>query len=153
MDWTTGRSRFDPRQGQKDFSSNLCVQTGSGAHPTSCPMGTGGPFPEVKSGQGVTLITHPIYCRGQEWVGVTRRLPLRLHRCIVGLLYLFYPRKRTIAYLTLNQNEASLHLERKTVERNIVITPAMKPSIKWSNWITKFSPFFNSAVDATIHRK
>jgi hypothetical protein len=29
---------------QKDFSSNLCVQTGSGAHPASCPVGTGGPF-------------------------------------------------------------------------------------------------------------
>jgi hypothetical protein len=26
----------------KDFSSNLCVQTGSGAHPASCTMGTGG---------------------------------------------------------------------------------------------------------------
>jgi hypothetical protein len=25
----------------KDFSSNLCVQTGSGAHPASCTMGTG----------------------------------------------------------------------------------------------------------------
>jgi hypothetical protein len=43
--WTTGRSRFDPRQRQKDFSSNLCVQTGSGAHPASCTIGTGGPFP------------------------------------------------------------------------------------------------------------
>jgi hypothetical protein len=28
----------------KDFSSNLSVQTGSGALPASCPMGTGGPF-------------------------------------------------------------------------------------------------------------
>jgi hypothetical protein len=28
--------------GEKDFSSNLCVQTGSGAHPASCTMGTGG---------------------------------------------------------------------------------------------------------------
>jgi hypothetical protein len=28
----------------KDFSSNLCVQTGSGAHPASCTMGTGGHF-------------------------------------------------------------------------------------------------------------
>jgi hypothetical protein len=27
--------------GAKDFSSNLCVQTGSGAHPASCTMGTG----------------------------------------------------------------------------------------------------------------
>jgi hypothetical protein len=26
----------------KEFSSNLCVQTGSGAHPASCTMGTGG---------------------------------------------------------------------------------------------------------------
>jgi hypothetical protein len=29
----------------RDFSSSLCVQTGSGAHPASCPVGTGGPFP------------------------------------------------------------------------------------------------------------
>jgi hypothetical protein len=38
--------------GAKDFSSNLCVQTGSGAHPASCPMGTGGPFPGVKARPG-----------------------------------------------------------------------------------------------------
>jgi hypothetical protein len=34
--------------GAKDFSSNLCVQTDSEAHPASCTMGTGGPFPGVK---------------------------------------------------------------------------------------------------------
>jgi hypothetical protein len=28
--------------GAKDFSSSLCVQTGSEAHPASCTMGTGG---------------------------------------------------------------------------------------------------------------
>jgi hypothetical protein len=28
----------------KDLSSSLCVQTGSGAHPLSCTLGTGGPF-------------------------------------------------------------------------------------------------------------
>jgi hypothetical protein len=38
--------------GAKDFPSNLCVQTGSGAHPASCPMGTGGPFPEGKARPG-----------------------------------------------------------------------------------------------------
>jgi hypothetical protein len=43
-DWTTGRSRFDPRQRQKDSSSSFCVQTGSGAHPVSSLMGTGGAF-------------------------------------------------------------------------------------------------------------
>jgi hypothetical protein len=38
--------------GVKDFSSSLCVQTGSGAHPASCPMGTGGPFPGAKARPG-----------------------------------------------------------------------------------------------------
>jgi hypothetical protein len=38
--------------GAKDFSSSLCVQTGSGAHPASCTMGTGGPFPRGKSAAG-----------------------------------------------------------------------------------------------------
>jgi hypothetical protein len=32
-----------------DFSSNLCAQTGSGAHPASCPVGTVGPFPGGKA--------------------------------------------------------------------------------------------------------
>jgi hypothetical protein len=48
-DWTTGRSRFDPRLKQKDFTSSLSVQTGSEAHPASCTMGTGGPFPGAKA--------------------------------------------------------------------------------------------------------
>jgi hypothetical protein len=36
----------------KDFSSILCVQTGSEAHPASCTMGTGGPFPGGKARPG-----------------------------------------------------------------------------------------------------
>jgi hypothetical protein len=44
--WTTGiRSPTEA----EDFSSSLCVQTGSGAHPASCPMDTGGPFPGGKA--------------------------------------------------------------------------------------------------------
>jgi hypothetical protein len=39
-------------EGAKDFSSILCVQTGSEAHPASCPMGTEGPFPGGKSAAG-----------------------------------------------------------------------------------------------------
>jgi hypothetical protein len=35
--------------GAEDFSSSPCVQTGSGAHPASYPMGTGGPFPRGKA--------------------------------------------------------------------------------------------------------
>jgi hypothetical protein len=36
----------------EDFSSSLCVQTGSGAHPVFCPMGTGVPFPGGKARLG-----------------------------------------------------------------------------------------------------
>jgi hypothetical protein len=36
----------------KDFSCSLCVQTSSGAHPASCTMGTGGPFPGGKARSG-----------------------------------------------------------------------------------------------------
>ena len=35
------------------------VQTGPGAHPASCTMGTES-FPGVKSGRGVTLNPHPL---------------------------------------------------------------------------------------------
>jgi hypothetical protein len=38
--------------GAKDFSSNLCVQTGSEAHPASCTMGTGDSFPGSKARPG-----------------------------------------------------------------------------------------------------
>jgi hypothetical protein len=45
-DWTTGvRSPTEA----EDFSSSLCSQTGSEAHPASSTMGTGGPFPGGKA--------------------------------------------------------------------------------------------------------
>jgi hypothetical protein len=41
------------------FSSSLCVQTGSGAHPAFCTMGTAVLSRGLKRGRGVTLTTHP----------------------------------------------------------------------------------------------
>jgi hypothetical protein len=38
--------------GAEDFSSSPCIQTGSGAHPASYPMGTWGPFPGGKARPG-----------------------------------------------------------------------------------------------------
>jgi hypothetical protein len=38
--------------GAMDFSSSLFVQTGSGVHPASYPMGTGGPFSGGKARLG-----------------------------------------------------------------------------------------------------
>jgi hypothetical protein len=43
---------FGVRSPADDFSSSLCVQTGSGAHPASCSMGTGGLFPGSKARLG-----------------------------------------------------------------------------------------------------
>jgi hypothetical protein len=47
--------------GANDFSSNLCVQTGSGAHPASCTMGTGGTFPGGKARPGRDADHSPPY--------------------------------------------------------------------------------------------
>ena len=48
------------------------VQTGPGAHPASCKMGTGS-FPGVKCGQGVLLTTHPLLVQ-RSWK--SRAIPL-----------------------------------------------------------------------------
>jgi len=52
---TAGRSGIESRWG-REFPP---VQTGPGAHPASCKMGTGS-FPGVKCGRGVLLTTHPL---------------------------------------------------------------------------------------------
>jgi hypothetical protein len=64
------------------------VQTGSGAHPASCTMGTGS-FPGVKCGRGVLLTTHPLLA-ARSWK--SRAIPLpplwATTRPVTGLLYL-----------------------------------------------------------------
>jgi hypothetical protein len=64
----------------KDFSSNHCVQTGSVAHPASCTMGTGGPFPGAKRSRGVTLTNHPhLVPKSRMSRSYTSSLPERHH--------------------------------------------------------------------------
>ena len=48
------------------------IQTGPGAHPASCTMGTGS-LPGVKSGRGVTLTPHPLPV---PWSRKSRAIPL-----------------------------------------------------------------------------
>ena len=55
-DWLrAGRSGIESRWG-RDFPP---LQTGTGAHPASCKMGTGS-FPGVKCGRSVLLTSHPL---------------------------------------------------------------------------------------------
>jgi len=72
---------IESRWGQ-DF---LPVQTGPGAHPASCTMGTGA-FPGVKSGRGVLLTTHPLLAP-RPWK--SRAIPLPPSGHELGLSRLF----------------------------------------------------------------
>jgi hypothetical protein len=66
--------------GAKDFSFILCVQNGSEAHPASCPMGTGGPFPggEERPGRDAD---HSPHLLPRSWMSrsYTTSPPKRLH--------------------------------------------------------------------------
>ena len=57
------------------------VQTGPGAHPASCKMGTGS-FPEVKCGRGVLLTTHTLLVP-PSWK--SRAIPLPTYWATSGL--------------------------------------------------------------------
>ena len=54
---------------ERDFPP---VQTGPGAHPAYCTMGTGS-FPGLKYGRGVLLTTHPLLV---PWSWKSRAIPL-----------------------------------------------------------------------------
>ena len=93
IDWLrAGRSGDQIPEGTR-FSTPF--QTGPGAHPASCTMGTGS-FPGVKSGWGVTLTPHPLLV---QWSRKSRAMPLstlwavrpvqRLSACTRGALYLY----------------------------------------------------------------
>jgi hypothetical protein len=63
------------------------VQTGSGAHPAPCTIGTGS-FPGVKSGRAVTLTPHPLLV---PWSRKSRILPpgdnpIAVNKYIIPLL-------------------------------------------------------------------
>ena len=74
-DYGVDLSGIESRWG-RDF---LPIQTGPGAHPATCKMGTGS-FPGVKCGRGVLLTTtHPL---------LVPRLPT--HWATLGSLYLTY---------------------------------------------------------------
>ena len=68
-DWLRAGRSGDQIPLWRDFPS---VQTGPGAHPASCTMGTGS-FPGVKYGRGVLLTTHPLLL---PWSWSSTAIPL-----------------------------------------------------------------------------
>ena len=68
-------------ESRRDFPP---VQTGPGAHPASCKMGTGS-FPGIKYGRGMLLTTHPLLVL-RAWK--SRAIPLPTTGPVTGKLYL-----------------------------------------------------------------
>jgi hypothetical protein len=106
-------SGFNPQQRQKIFSSSLCVQTDSGAHPASCTKGTGGPFPGGQSVAGAWrwLLT-PFYCRGYERVAATPTLPPSASMAYSGTAFLYLSWNTLNMCFSLNV-KASSNIHRK----------------------------------------
>jgi hypothetical protein len=75
MDWTTGRSRFDPCPDRLWDPPSLLSKD------------TGGPFPGVKARPGRDADTHP-HLVLRSWISRIFS-PLCLYRRVVGRLYLF----------------------------------------------------------------
>jgi len=79
------------------------VQTGPGAHPASCTMGTGS-FPGVKCGRGVLLTTH-LLLAPRSWKSRATTLPPLWATTgpVTGLLYLLRDNTRIEKYCTAGQ--------------------------------------------------
>jgi hypothetical protein len=78
MGRTTKGSEFESRWWQ-EFSLIHVVRAGSGTHPASYPMGTGGSFPVGKAaGSWSWPLTSNLY-RGQENMGPYIHSPIRFH--------------------------------------------------------------------------
>jgi hypothetical protein len=67
--WMTRGSEFESRAGQ-EFSPLHIIQTSSGVHPSSYPMGTGGSFPRGKATRAWSWPLTSNKCRGQENVSL-----------------------------------------------------------------------------------
>jgi hypothetical protein len=76
--------------GAKDFSCSLCVQTGSGAHPASCTMGTGVLSPGVKARPGRDADHSPyLVPRSRMCRSYTSSPPQEPPWRVAGQLYLY----------------------------------------------------------------
>jgi hypothetical protein len=82
----TGRPGFDPRQRQRILPLASVSRPALEAHPASCPMGNGGPFPGVKRGRVVTL-TMNVEVKYEQELDISSPL-WRLHG-VEGQLFYF----------------------------------------------------------------
>ena len=123
------------------------VQTGPGAHPASCAMGTGS-FPGVKSGRGVTLTPHPLLV---PWsTPPMGRTACTEPQCLYkgALFTLANPATTSVCWVTLQKRESqgrriSRHL---ILEWNLHFCPGFKSPflIFDKSYIREKRPFLNA---------
>jgi hypothetical protein len=95
--WTTG---FPSPAEALDFSSSPCVQTSSGVHPASYPMGTGGPFPGGKARPGRDTDHKPLFSaevKNEQELYFSH--PWSLHG-VAGQIYFLYISLQHTKYVT-----------------------------------------------------
>jgi hypothetical protein len=107
------------------FSSNLCFQTGSGAHPASIQWVLGALSPRVKHSQGVMLTTHPLLVprlrKSRSYTFSHPNVPLW---STMGPLYLILPCKcikKLRAFTSLSVHDSKRKLLRTRVHTNFCI--------------------------------
>jgi hypothetical protein len=77
--------------GAEDFSSSLCFQTCSGAHPASYPMGIGGSFLEGKARSGRDADHSPPSSAEVKYEKELYLLSLHVPSwCVTGQLFLYF---------------------------------------------------------------
>ena len=132
----------------------LPIQTGPGAHPASCKVGTGS-FPGVKYGRGVTLTTHPLLV---PWSWKIRAIPLptlwyHSKACNGEPLHLhFYKGRRpwTASYVMSDSKYPRLLPHTRYFVTLFTVVARYISSYSSSN--TKSIPLFASWCHSSVHR-
>jgi hypothetical protein len=95
--------------GAKDFSSSLCIQPGSGAHPASYPVSTRVLSLGARHSQGMMLTTHPhLVLRSRMSRSCTSSPPQAPSWRVVGQLYYTYLHENLNCY----KSNVSAHLDK-----------------------------------------
>jgi hypothetical protein len=86
--------------------------------------------PGLKRSRGVTLTTHPIYCRGRGWVGAISPLPQAPSWRVVWQLHLYFkyrsqPRCLTVTWTSCTPNNA-VGLQQTLLQRDLYYIRANK---------------------------
>jgi hypothetical protein len=127
--------RFPAEAG--NFSLRHLVQTGSGAHPASYPMGTRGSFPGGKAVSAWSWPMTSIYCRGQRMRGAILPLPQ-----YVPMAWCLVEHRDNFTFIFLEDGEQFLNRRNTTPHMSVSISSVLR------NTSNKFRSFHGGSVSS-----